>query len=83
MAMHTISVPEESDGVRLDRFLASVLADLSRSHIQKLIKDGHIQVAGRAAKSNQAVKTGQAISLDVPEAVDATPVAEALPLPIL
>jgi hypothetical protein len=41
--IHTISVPEDSDGVRLDRFLASVLADLSRSHIQKLIKDGHIR----------------------------------------
>jgi 23S rRNA pseudouridine1911/1915/1917 synthase len=69
--------------VRLDRFLASVLAEHSRSQIQRLIKDGHIQVAGRPAKSNQPVKTGQAITVDVPEAVDATPAAEALPLPIL
>src|SRR6266850_1347113 len=81
--MLTINVPEDSDGVRLDRFLASVLADLSRSHIQRLIKDGHIQVAGRTAKSNQPVKTGQAISVDVPEPVNPAPVAEALPLPIL
>ena len=81
--IQTLTVPEESDGVRLDRFLASVLADHSRSQIQRLIKDGHIQVAGRAAKSNQPVKTGQAISVDVPEAVDPVPSAEALPLPIL
>src|SRR5882762_899733 len=81
--MTTITVPDESDGVRLDRFLASVLADHSRSQIQRLIKDGHIQVAGRAAKSNQPVKTGQAISVHVPEPVDPVPVAEALPLPIL
>src|SRR6266850_8568066 len=81
--MTTITVPDESDGVRLDRFLASVLADHSRSHIQRLIKDGHVQVAGRTAKSNQPVKTGQAISLDVPAAIEAAPAAEALPLPIL
>jgi 23S rRNA pseudouridine1911/1915/1917 synthase len=79
----TITVPDDSDGQRLDRFLASVLADHSRSQIQRLIKDGHIHVAGRAAKSNQPVKGGQAIDVDVPAPVDAAPVAEALPLPIL
>ncbi len=81
--IHTLTVPEDSDGVRLDRFLASVLADRSRSQIQRLIKEGHIQVAGRAAKSNQPVKRGQAISVDVPEPIDAAPAPEALPLPIL
>ena len=60
-----------------------MLADHSRSQIQRLIKDGHIHVAGRTAKSNQPVKGGQAISVDVPEPVDAAPAAEALPLPIL
>jgi 23S rRNA pseudouridine1911/1915/1917 synthase len=60
-----------------------VLAEHSRSQIQRLIKDGHIQVGGRPAKPNQPVKTGQAITVDIPEAVDAAPAAEALPLPIL
>src|SRR5262245_35161430 len=83
MTKCSVQVPEDSDGIRLDRFLASVLADLSRSHIQRLIKDGHIQVAGRAAKANQPVKTGQAIVLDVPEPADGAPLPEALPLPIL
>ena len=31
----TLTVPEDSAGVRLDRFLASVIADRSRSQIQK------------------------------------------------
>src|SRR5216117_1491319 len=83
MPTHTLTVPDDSDGVRLDRFLTSVLADHSRSQIQRLIKDGHIQVGGRDAKSNQSVKAGQAISVDVPEPVEPTPAAEALPLPIL
>jgi 23S rRNA pseudouridine1911/1915/1917 synthase len=64
-------------------FLASVLGDRSRSQLQRLIKDGHVQVAGRGAKANQAVKAGQAITIDLPEPVEATPQPEALPLPIL
>jgi 23S rRNA pseudouridine1911/1915/1917 synthase len=64
-------------------FLASVLGDRSRSQLQRLIKDGHVQVAGRGAKANQPVKGGEAISIDLPDPVEATPQPEALPLPIL
>jgi 23S rRNA pseudouridine1911/1915/1917 synthase len=42
-----------------------------------------VLVAGRAAKSNQAVKAGQAIAIDVPALIDAAPEPEALPLPIV
>jgi len=79
----TLTVPDDSDGVRLDLFLASVVADRSRSQIQRLIKEQSVRVAGRIAKSNQAVKTGQLIVLDVPEPVEAEPQPEALPLPVL
>ncbi len=78
-----MSVTDEADGVRLDRFLVSVLAEHSRSQIQRLIKDGQVQVGGRAAKANQAVKAGQLVTVQVPEAVDPAPRPEALPLPIL
>jgi 23S rRNA pseudouridine1911/1915/1917 synthase len=80
---HTITVSDDSEGVRLDRFLVSILPEHSRAQIQRLIKDGHILVAGREAKSNQPVKTGQDITVDVPEPVDPVPQPEALPLPIL
>jgi len=78
-----ITVPDDSDGLRLDRFLVSVLPGQSRSQIQRLIKDGHVQVAGRPAKANQPVKTGQLVAVALPEPEDATPAAEALPLPIV
>ena len=78
-----ITVPEDADGTRLDRFLVSVLAAHSRSQIQRLIKDGHVRVGGRAAKANQPVKTGQQIAVDVPAPSDPAPRAEVLPLPIL
>ena len=83
MARQTISVPEEADGTRLDRFLASILGDHSRSRLQKLIKDGQVLVGGRAAKANQAVRRGQDISIEIPELLPAAPLPEALPLPIL
>ena len=80
--IQTITVPDDADDLRIDRFLVSVIA-LSRSQIQRLIKDGCVLVAGKAAKANQAVKPGQDISIDVPELIDAAPQPEALPLPIL
>jgi 23S rRNA pseudouridine1911/1915/1917 synthase len=79
----TITVPDDGDGIRLDRFLTSVLPGQSRSHIQRLIKNGHVQVAGRQAKANQPVKEGQQVTVDIPEPVDPTPAAEALPLDIV
>ena len=80
--IQTITVPDDADDLRIDRFLVSVIA-LSRSQIQRLIKDGCVLVAGRAAKSNQPVKPGQEISIEVPELIDAAPLPEALPLPIV
>lgn len=80
---HTITVPDDSDGVRLDQFLVSALASRSRSQIQRLIKDGHVLVAGRPAKSNQPVKAGQSIAVDAPEPIEPRPQPEAIPLPIV
>ena len=83
MTSHTITVPHDSAGVRLDRFLVAVLPDRSRSQIQRLINDGHVRVAGRETKANQPVKTGQQIAVDIPEPVAAAPQPESLPLSVL
>jgi len=79
----TFTVPPDAEGTRLDRFLVSVIGDRSRSQIQRLIDAGHVQVGGRAAKANQAVRPGQDVAIHIPEPVDANPRAEALPLPIV
>jgi 23S rRNA pseudouridine1911/1915/1917 synthase len=77
------TVNAESEGQRLDRFLVAVLADHSRSQIQKLIADGHVRVAARDAKPNLAVREGDRIVVDVPAAAPATVQAEPTPLEIL
>lgn len=79
----SVTVPIDSEGARLDRFLVSVLADWSRAQVQRLIKDQRVLVAGRAAKANQPVKAGQVVTIEVPDPIEPTPRAEALHLPIL
>jgi len=78
-----LTVPDDNTGERLDQFVVSMLGGMSRSQVQRLIKNGHIHVAGLDAKSNQPVKAGQEITVDTPEPTEATPQPEALPLPIL
>jgi 23S rRNA pseudouridine1911/1915/1917 synthase len=82
-ATHTITVSEDGDGVRLDLFLVSVLPAQSRSQIQRLIKQGLVNVAGKPAKSNQVMKAGQDVTVELPEPVESTVRPEALPLPIV
>src|SRR2546428_8830037 len=83
MPKHTFTVPDDSERVRLDRFLVSVLADRSRSQIQRLIKEGQVRVGGHDAKANQAVKIGQEVTVDISEPAEPSPRPEALPLPIV
>ena len=81
--IQTLTVSDDGDGVRLDRFLVSILPGQSRSQIQRLIKEGLVLVGGHEAKSNLQLKTGQEIRVEVPAPVDPVPLPEALPLPIV
>ncbi len=77
------TVPDDSDGVRLDKFLVSVLGGQSRSQIQRLIGDGQVLVGDRAGKSNQPVKTGQDVTVAISEPLESALQPEELPLPIV
>jgi 23S rRNA pseudouridine1911/1915/1917 synthase len=79
----TVTVADEYDGQRLDRFLVAVVGGQSRSHLQRLIEEGHVKVDGRSAKANLRVKAGSSIEVDVPEPTGPTPVPEDLDLPIV
>jgi 23S rRNA pseudouridine1911/1915/1917 synthase len=68
---------------RLDVFLSQKENLLSRSQIKKLIEQGDIQVGGKKAKAGLRLKTGDEISLILPELKALEVRAEALPLNIL
>jgi 23S rRNA pseudouridine1911/1915/1917 synthase len=76
-------VPEEFDGHRLDRFLVSVLADHSRSQIQRFIAAAAVTVDGRPGRPNLSVHAGNRVSVDVPAPTPSELVREAVPLEIL
>ncbi|NMA14434.1 MAG: RluA family pseudouridine synthase, partial [Clostridia bacterium] len=50
-------------GKRLDIFLVSQLPELSRSRIQKLIKDGEALVNGAMVKPNYTIELGDEIKV--------------------
>ena len=76
-------VTPDADGQRLDRFLVTVLADHSRSQIQKLIAGGHVTVASRDVRANLPVRVGELVLVDLPDAAPAAIEAEAVALEIL
>jgi len=74
---------DEDIGDRLDAWLSPRLAELSRSRIQSLIKDGAITVNGKPAKTRQPVRRDDVIDICVPETVAVDLIPEDIPLDVL
>ena len=69
--------------LRIDKLLAERLADVSRTHIQRLIEAGAVTVDGAFVKANYKLRPGQEIAVTVPEALPLDVRAEDLPLDIV
>ena len=67
----------------IDRFLGSRLEQVSRSYLQKLVKDGAVLVNGKPVKSSYKVENGDRIHLEIPDAVEPEIEAEPMVLDIL
>ncbi len=62
-----VEVLENEVDLRIDKLLASKIADLSRSFIQGLFEEENIRVNGKIVKSKYKVKLKDKIELDIPE----------------
>src|SRR5258708_31162092 len=70
-------------GQRLDRLLATRLAELSRTRVKHLVEDGRVTLDGAAITDpSMRVKAGQSFVLALPAAVADTPVPQAMDLAI-
>ncbi len=71
-------------GERLDRTLADLLPDVSRAHIQRLIKEGEVTVDGKTVvKPSTRLEGESTLTIHIP-AVEPQPlVAERIPLDII
>lgn len=74
---------EDTDGIRIDRYLSEYYTDFSRSYLQKLLKDGGVLVEGKIVKSNYKVSSGERILMEIPEAVEPKILPEEIALDIL
>lgn len=68
---------------RLDAWLASRCADLSRARVQKLIKDGRVRLGGTAAKSSARVRVGDLVEVEIPPPEPADVLPEEIPLDVI
>lgn len=73
----------EEDGERLDFYLANELNEISRTYIQKLIKDKLVTVNEKLQKSKYLVQEGDLIKVNIPKPVELKIVAEDLPIDII
>ncbi len=67
-----LDVADEDDGERLDRWISSRVADISRSYAQNLVRAGDVYVNGEVAKPARRVHTGDRVEILLPP-VEAPP----------
>jgi 23S rRNA pseudouridine1911/1915/1917 synthase len=87
----TVEVTDELEGQRLDRALAALRPDLSRTRAQVAIKAGEVTINGKPAKPSLLLEAGQRLAIAptlgqratgaAPEA--ARPLAESIPLRVV
>ncbi len=76
-------VSPEMEGERLDKCISGFLSELTRSYIQKIIKDGSVFVNDVTAKANYRVKTDDSVRFIIPDAAEPDIRAQNIPLDIL
>ena len=76
-------VQKEDSGQRIDVYLSAKQEGISRSHIQKLLKSGLVEVNGEPCRSNYKVRENDRIRLEIPEPETPEIRPENIPLKIL
>ena len=81
--LQRLTVSPEDAGVRIDKYLAEQLPDITRSYLQKLLKDGSVQMNGKPVKASTKTAVGAVIALTIPEPEEPEILPENIPLDIL
>ena len=70
------------EGERIDKCIFAYLSTLSRSYIQKIIKDGNVLVNNTAVKQNYKVRVEDKIQFVIPPSVEPDIPSQDIPLDI-
>ena len=76
-------IKEEKEAERIDKFLSEAIGDLSRSFLQKLLKEQQVMVNEKPVKANYRLRTGDRIRVCVPPCEELNIEPENIPLDIL
>ena len=75
---------DSDEGQRLDTYVASLLSQLSRSQVQRLIQDGLVLVNGSPARPSNKIKHGDSVHIEaVSRELEEKPLPEKLPLRVV
>ena len=83
MSLFRFQISSEQEEERIDRCIASLMDSLSRSYIQKMIREGYVEVNGKAVRQNFRVSADDEVAFFLPEAVEPEILPEEIPLDIL
>jgi 23S rRNA pseudouridine1911/1915/1917 synthase len=73
-------VSADADGVRLDKYVADMVTDLSRTYARQLIEDAHILLNGHDARPSALVHAGNIVTVRRPVSRPTDLIAEDIPL---
>ena len=76
-------ITEELEDLRIDKCMSMLIDSLSRSFIQKLIKEDAVMVNGKPVKGSYKVKTDDDVLFCLPKAVEPDISPENIPLDVL
>ena len=83
MTEESMLAPEECAGQRLDKAISEMLPSVSRSMAQKLIGEGSVILNGKTAGKSDKVRSGDEITVFVPDPVELAAVPQDIPLDIV
>lgn len=77
-----LKVEDDFEEVRIDKYISNVNPELSRTYIQKLIKDNSISVNDKFIKPSYIVQPGDVLRMFIPDSILPDIPAEDIPLDI-
>ena len=81
--MITFAAEADDVGKRIDVFAAENYEELSRSGLKKIIDAGGVTVNNKTVKANYKLRTGDIVTMNIPESVPLEIIPQNIPLEIL
>jgi 23S rRNA pseudouridine1911/1915/1917 synthase len=79
----TFQIPALPTPTRLDSYVTTLVPELSRAAVQRLIETGHVHVDSGLAKPSLKLVGGETVTIVIPPPVAAEPMPQAMDLDIL